>query len=560
MSSRISAEAVSVSSSVEVHTVDRAETSESVSPLTLARDWRLFLGLLAAVMFWAVAYYWGTATSMASIWWTSETFAHGLVIYPAVLWLSWRKWPVLRQMQPRPCYWALIPIGALGLGWLAASLGGVQAGQHLCFVAMISLLPWAILGTRVAREIAFPLACGLFAAPIGEFLTPIMMERTADFTVAALRITGVPVYREGLHFVVSSGHWSVVEACSGLRYLIASMVLGCLFAYLSYRSYWRRTAFVVAATLTPILANWIRAYMIVMIGHTSGMKLAVGIDHLIYGWVFFGLVMLALFWIGSRWTEQPAAVVSGARHPRAPEAVCGFLLHGAAVALLTAGVVSVWPQYERVLDESLVVRPVTLTLSSSIGQWHQVERPNTFQPRYAGTRARTLRTYTKDGKSVDLFVGYYAVQTEGSELINFNNRLVVSSDPTWTVVNEHKARIESASLPVVQTSLSGGGRRLTVWQWYWVGGRWTSSRIEAKYLHSLSRLRGEGDDAAVVVLSSEAKLGDREAEAVLTEFVGGFLPKLKLMLETTRTSRAGISTRLRVAEMSPDPETDRNGR
>jgi len=38
----------------------------------------------------------------------------------------------------------------------------------------------------------------------------------------------------------------------------------------------------------PIIANWLRAYMIVMIGHLSGNKLAVGVDHLIYGWLFFG--------------------------------------------------------------------------------------------------------------------------------------------------------------------------------------------------------------------------------------------------------------------------------
>ena len=43
--------------------------------------------------------------------------------------------------------------------------------------------------------------------------------------------------------------------------------------------------------------------MIVMIAHLSDMKLALGVDHYIYGWVFFGLVMLLLFWLGSLWAE-----------------------------------------------------------------------------------------------------------------------------------------------------------------------------------------------------------------------------------------------------------------
>jgi hypothetical protein len=44
--------------------------------------------------------------------------------------------------------------------------------------------------------------------------------------------------------------------------------------------------------------------MIVMLGHLSGNKIAVGVDHFIYGWVFFGVVLLLLFWVGSLWAER----------------------------------------------------------------------------------------------------------------------------------------------------------------------------------------------------------------------------------------------------------------
>ena len=98
----------------------------------------------------------------------------------------------------------------------------------------------------------------------------------------------------------------MVEACSGLRYLIASLTLGFLYAYLTYRSLARRAIFVAVSVIVPIVANWLRAYMIVMIGHLSGMQYAVGVDHLIYGWLFFGVVMLILFWIGSIWREDLA--------------------------------------------------------------------------------------------------------------------------------------------------------------------------------------------------------------------------------------------------------------
>jgi exosortase len=122
----------------------------------------------------------------------------------------------------------------------------------------------------------FPLLFLFFAVPVGDFLLPRLMEWTADFTVQALRLTGIPVFREGQNFVIPSGNWSVVEACSGIRYLIASLTVRTLYAYLTYTSLKRRLTFILVSLLVPILANWFRAYMIVMLGHLSGNKLATG--------------------------------------------------------------------------------------------------------------------------------------------------------------------------------------------------------------------------------------------------------------------------------------------
>jgi hypothetical protein len=46
---------------------------------------------------------------------------------------------------------------------------------------------------------------------------------------------GHPGLPRGLQFVIPSGSWSVIEACSGVRYLIASFMVGALFAYLNYQ-------------------------------------------------------------------------------------------------------------------------------------------------------------------------------------------------------------------------------------------------------------------------------------------------------------------------------------
>ena len=205
MSSRASASAVPLDA---VASADRADADpEAARPAaeSARRRWSLQLGLLASVLFWVVAWYWDTAASMAGVWWHSETFAHGMIVYPVSLWLIWRARDQLKDMHPVPAYWALSLLALLSLAWLLGDLAGVQAARHFGLVAMIAVIVWVMMGSRIARVIAFPLGFSLLAVPVGEFLLPILIAQTADFIVGALRLSGVPVFREGNRFLVPSG-------------------------------------------------------------------------------------------------------------------------------------------------------------------------------------------------------------------------------------------------------------------------------------------------------------------------------------------------------------------
>ena len=263
-----------------------------------------------------LAVYFGTAASIEAIWRRAETFAHGYVVVPIVLWLLWRRRAALAQVPVKPFWPGLAAVGTFGAVWLVGSTSAVLGIEQFALLFMIQAAVVSIVGLRFARAIAFPLAFLLFAVPFGEIFVPRLIDWTADFTVLAVRASGVPVYREGNQFNIPSGAWSVVEACSGIRYLIAALMGSTLYAYLTYRSPWRRVAFILASIPVPIVANWLRAYMIVMLGHLSNNKIAADVDHLIYGWIFFGVVILLMFWVGSFWREDeppPPSAHSAAR-------------------------------------------------------------------------------------------------------------------------------------------------------------------------------------------------------------------------------------------------------
>jgi exosortase A len=277
-------------------------TASAVSP-----SWPVAFSAVMAAIIGTLALYWSTAASMWSIWMRADTYAHCFIVPLVAVWLVWRDRAHLKAVSPQPALSVVFAFAIAGFAWLLGVLSSVNALSQFAFMAMIVLTVPVVLGTRVAGLMMFPLCFLLFAVPFGDFLLPQLMDWTAEFTIRALRVTGVPVYREGLNFSLPSGNWSVVEACSGVRYLIASVMAGTLYAYLTYQSNARRFMFVVVAALVPIVANWLRAYMIVLIGHLSSGKLAAGVDHLIYGWLFFGVVMVTMYWIGSHWHEHASA-------------------------------------------------------------------------------------------------------------------------------------------------------------------------------------------------------------------------------------------------------------
>ncbi|MFT3847192.1 MAG: exosortase A [Propionivibrio sp.] len=471
---------------------------------TTKGDWAKALAILFVTLLAILVIYRDTALAMAEIWARSETFTHGFLVPPIALWLVWRIRHRFVGMEPRPSRWfLLVPAGA-GFLWLLGELSAVGVVSQFALVTIVVFSVPAVLGLRIARRIAFPLAFLYFAVPFGEFAIPFFMEWTAKITVIGLRMSGIPVYREGLQFIIPSGSWSVVEACSGIRYLIASVTVGTLFAYLSYTSLKRRVLFVAVSFVVPIIANWFRAYLIVMLGHLSGNKLAAGVDHLIYGWVFFGIVMMAMFWIGSRWREEELQTPPGDDAASTTLQDGRGILSTALTAVIFFLIAVMWPFAEWKLGSNLPPQVTRVEPPGPIAGWTVSEQPVAdWSPYYENPSATFGSSYASKGRTVGLFVAYYRNQDYSRKMISSNNRLVAGKDLQWSRVSSGKRDVDWTGRVLTMKTAelkSSDSRRLTVWQFYWVNGHLTASDAKAKVYTALSRLTGRGDDSAVVFI------------------------------------------------------------
>lgn len=526
-------------SNTKVISNDAGGKPDTVSAGTTA--WRVVFLTCVAVFLGMLLSFWSTASGMVHIWYNFETYTHGFIVLPISLWLIWQKRHHLAAYTPAPAPSLLIILAATLLVWALARLTGVQVVEQSAFVGSIIVAVAGLLGWQVAKFLAFPLLFLFFAVPMGEDLTPPMMEFTATFTVEALKLTGIPVYRDGLWFSLPSGDWSVVEACSGVRYLIASATLGVMYAYITYHTLWKRLLFIAMSIIVPILANGLRAYMIVMIGHLSGMKLATGVDHLIYGWVFFGIVMFILFWIGSFWQEEEAP----------PETVLPTRPTGAgAVATKSAliGVLALAMSFATVLvterAEGLDVETQTvLAAPNSIDGWAMQPEGADWVARHQPTEHVLSAKYRRGDETVQLFVVLFPKQTQGLEAINTQNSIAeelvrmvkLERQPLDLGVTTVDANRQRAIVPV-----AGRPSEHLVFQWYRVAGHSVTNRYVGKAWEALSRLYPGRADGAWIAISTPLENAEQaQAQTRLEDFAKTIGPIIDIQIDDVVGINAG---------------------
>jgi exosortase A len=488
--------------------------------------------LLVVALLAPLLLYFGTARSIVSIWNSSETFAHGYVVPPLALWLVWRKRTLLATIPLKPWWPALGLLAGVGMLWLVATLAEVQVVRQYALVAMVPLTVLAVCGRRFAGALTFPLLFLLFAVPFGEVFVAPLIEFTANFTIAALRLTGIPVLRNGPTFEIPSGSWAVVEACSGVRYLISSITLGCLYAYLSYRSWQRRTLFIALSVVVPVVANGMRAYMIVMIGHLSSMRLAAGVDHVIYGWLFFGLVMFVMFWIGHRWHEDEPQAPAAARAAPAPEVASTGAI--ARIVLALVALAALWPALA-LLNGRVTANPNPVRLVQPALAWQAAPAFSSWTPDYQTPDARLdgawRATPEATSKPVALTILYYRNQKNGKALISSVNRLTGDQNPFREVAAVVRSEtVAGQPLMVREATLTSPTGDLLVWHWMRVDGHAITNAYLGKLWQARARLLLRGDDGAAVILATPLGENRDAARASLRAFLDANLAPIQAEL------------------------------
>lgn len=483
----------------------------------LGAVWLPTLILLAACFAVLLGLYWPTVASAVHLWSTSSSYNYGFLIAPISFYLVWIDRDVLRQMIPQRSLLGLLIILGFGFVWLAGDLMGINEGRHIAFVGLMQGIFLFVLGWPIYRRFAFALFYLWLMVPTGEFLIEPLQHVSRDGAVLLLKAFSIPVFVEGWTIEVPMGTFVVERGCSGLNFILASLALALLFGKLTYRRWSLRISCVVMSLVVAVVANILRVFLIVAITQWSERRINIADDHLFYGWVFFGVIMVICMWFGMRYAEnaekeKPNTDTPSQSKPRFLEMVAG--------AAVLCAVLAAFPIYASSTEHVEGNSTSIVNLPPEVGSWRLIEeRSPKWSPGFAESDDSLQRAYVSGDSRIEVAVAYCAAQWSGCETASSDNKPVHADTPGSSQFVSSPVQVSISGHPtqVLETKLVGRDARLVL-TWYDSAGCVTASRLQSKICVARQRLLGRIAAGGFVAISADAS-GDFEAsQSALIDF------------------------------------------
>jgi EpsI family protein len=288
-----------------------------------------------------------------------------------------------------------------------------------------------------------------------------------------------------------------------------------------------------------------------MLAHLSGNRIATGVDHVLYGWVFFGAIIFIMFIIGARWSE-PDEAPSGANtaegrarlaraRPAAARPILATVLVGALIVMLPHVALGVLERAEGAAAPARIELPARLAAGWSA----EGARIADWTPKFSNPSAQSTQAYAGPQGTVGVHLAYYRGQSEDRKLVSSTNVLIGMRDREWNhlpggvrevAAGQQTFKVRTDELLGQQQPDAARRPHLVVWRAYWVDGRFIGGDLAAKLAGGLARLRGHGDEGAAIVLYADGESPSASA-ATLADFVKTNFGTLDALLRQTRDAR-----------------------
>jgi exosortase len=224
-------------------------------------------------------------------WWTDPDYTHGFfvpLVSGYVLWHQRVRW-VKSEFKPSN-FGFLVMVGGVVL-LLGGSLGAELFTSRFSLLVLLVGMVLFLAGWKRLRAVSFPLGFLILMIPIpviiyNQITFPLQLLASRVAT-SWLELMQIPVLRDGNVLILPNYSLEVVEACSGVRSLMALISLAIAYGYLVDSRRWVRYALAVLMVPIAVVSNAVRIMGTGVLTYHFGPEAAEGFFHEFSGWIIF---------------------------------------------------------------------------------------------------------------------------------------------------------------------------------------------------------------------------------------------------------------------------------
>lgn len=495
--------------------------------------WGCFAAFLTAIAFR------GALFELVTRWTEQEEYSHGFLIPLVAAWLIWARRHILLASFGTPSWVGALLILLAMFMHLAGLFSAILILSQLAFVAALLGITLAVGGFSLLRVVLFPIIFLIFAIPLPYFIDANLSLRlqlvSSELGVFFIRMFGIPVYLDGNLIDLGTYKLQVVDACSGLRYLYPLFSLSFLAAYLFSARLWQRALILLSSIPITVAMNGFRIGIVGLTMDRWGPRMADGALHFFEGWIIFmasallltlEAYLLALF-SGRRLFEIfhiPGDAPKPLHHAKSEAGSYRLPLYASllltCVTVLTGSLIS-----NR--SEIIAERSRFVSFPTAFGEWHgRSSQLETWAESALAVDDYVLADYSRlDGKTVNLYVAYYASQRTGESP---HSPLVCIPGTGWSVTRLDRLDAETAH-PLNRAIIERNGTKQLVYYWYEERGRIVASEYWSKWYLLSDAITKNRSDGALVRLITTIAPGEteRDADNRLRLFMYDLIPNLR---------------------------------
>ncbi len=249
---------------------------------------------VSALLLFLAAYY-PALKILVGKWAHSAEYNHAFFIVPIIGYIIWSKRDEIKRLPIQLSNLGLLLLLGSSLLYFFSLLTQVQTIIALSFYLTIIGSLIFLFGVRIISLLFTPLLLLLLLIPVPDqvytrLTFPLQLE-VSKISEMILRAMNVSILREGNIMSIPGKSFEVVEACSGLRSIIALSTLSILIGYFMLRQTTSRLILLVASIPTAILVNICRVTVMILLYHFFQIDLGEGIRHTSLGIIIFGAAL-----------------------------------------------------------------------------------------------------------------------------------------------------------------------------------------------------------------------------------------------------------------------------